>query len=454
MTKGTETGTTIFALASGRGRAGVAVVRLSGPRAGQALKSLTGKDLPAPRLASLVEFSDPKEGAPLDKGLVLWFPGPDSFTGEDVVELHIHGSTAIIDKLSEVLSDLGLKPAEPGEFTRRAFENGKMDLTQAEGLHDLVLAETEAQRKQALYQLGGGLSEIYSSWRDQLVSCLADIEATIDFSDEEIPAGLMDRVGAGVEALKSGIENILGDFERGQAIRRGYKIVLLGPTNVGKSSLLNALAREEKAIVSDIAGTTRDAIEVHMDLAGYSVVLVDTAGLREAGDAIEEEGIRRTLGHAREANLKLLLCQASAWPNLSKDLEGHLGADAIVVLTKSDAVSGGSSVSKDRSGIERILISSETGQGLDELIKKLEARAVKVLETSAPAGLTRVRHKQALGEALEALGRFQGHDLAATDPAILAEDLRLASRAMASITGEVGVEEILGKIFSQFCIGK
>lgn len=454
MTKTNEKRPTIFALASGRGRAGVAVVRLSGPGAGMALESLTGKNLPAPKLASLVELRGPDEVGLLDKGIVLWFPGPESFTGEDVVELHIHGSPAIIDKLSEVLSNLGLRPAEPGEFTRRAFENGKMDLTQAEGLHDLVLAETEAQRKQALYQLGGGLSEIYSVWRDQLVSCLADIEATIDFSDEEIPDGLMKKVETGVEILKSGIENILGDFERGRAIRRGFKIVLLGPTNVGKSSLLNALAREEKAIVSDIPGTTRDAIEVHMDLAGYSVVLVDTAGLREAGDTIEEEGIRRALGHAREANLKLLLSEASAWPELSKELENQLGPDAIVVLTKADKVSDKSSVIKGRSGIESILISSETGQGLDELIKKLEARVVKALEASAPAGLTRVRHKQALGEAHDALVRFQGHDLTDTDPAILAEDLRLASRAMASITGEVGVEEILGKIFSQFCIGK
>ncbi|MHA1544405.1 MAG: tRNA uridine-5-carboxymethylaminomethyl(34) synthesis GTPase MnmE [Alphaproteobacteria bacterium] len=454
MTKTNEKRNTIFALASGRGRAGVAVVRLSGPGAGMALKSLTGRALPEPKMANLAKLKSPESEEIIDKCIILWFPGPESFTGEDVVELHVHGSPAIINKLSDVLSDLGLRPAEPGEFTRRAFENGKMDLTQAEGLHDLVLAETEAQRKQALYQLGGGLSEIYSVWRDQLVSCLADIEATIDFSDEEIPGGLMKKVETGVETLKSGIENILGDFERGQAIRRGFKIVLLGPTNVGKSSLLNALAREEKAIVSDIPGTTRDAIEVHMDLAGYSVVLVDTAGLREAGDTIEEEGIRRALGHAREANLKLLLSEASAWPELSKELENQLGADAIVVLTKADKVSDKSSVIKGRSGIESILISSENGQGLDELIKKLEARVVRALEASAPAGLTRVRHKQALGEALEALIRFLGHDLAKTDPAILAEDLRLASRAMASITGEVGVEEILGKIFSQFCIGK
>lgn len=454
MTKAKEKRRTIFALASGRGRAGVAVVRLSGPGAGMALKSLTGKNLPAPKLANLAKLKSPESEEIIDKCIILWFPGPESFTGEDVVELHVHGSPAIIDKLSDVLSDLGLRPAEPGEFTRRAFENGKMDLTQAEGLHDLVLAETEAQRKQALYQLDGGLSEIYSVWRDQLVSALADIEATIDFSDEEIPDGLMKKVETGVATLKSSIENILGDFERGQAIRRGFKIVLLGPTNVGKSSLLNALAREEKAIVSDIPGTTRDAIEVHMDLAGYSVVLVDTAGLREAGDIIEEEGIRRALGHAQEANLKLLLSEASAWPELSKELENQLGEEAIVVLTKADLLSGKSSVTKDRSGIESILISAKSGHGLDELIKKLEARVVRTLEASAPAGLTRVRHKQALREALDALVRFQGHDLTDTDPAILAEDLRLASRAMASITGEVGVEEILGKIFSQFCIGK
>ncbi|MEE8294356.1 MAG: tRNA uridine-5-carboxymethylaminomethyl(34) synthesis GTPase MnmE [Sphingomonadales bacterium] len=454
MIKGRENQTTIFALASGRGRAGVAVVRLSGPLAGKALKTLIGKGLPEPKMASLVELKSPESEGIIDKCIILWFPGPDSFTGEDVVELQIHGSPAIIDKLSEVLSDLGLRPAAPGEFSRRAFENGKMDLTQAEGLHDLVLAETEAQRKQALYQLGGGLSEIYSAWRDGLVDCLADIEATIDFSDEEIPVGLLDKVGFGVNALKEGVENILGDFERGQAIRRGFKIVLLGPTNVGKSSLLNALAREEKAIVSNIPGTTRDAIEVHLNLAGYAVVLVDTAGLREAGDAIEEEGIRRALGHAREANLKLLLCEASAWPNLPREFENQLGPDAIIVLTKVDEAPGKPSETKPGSGLESVSISSKTGQGLDKLIEFLGNRVVEALEASAPAGLTRVRHKQALGQALDALVRFQGHDLVGTDPAILAEDLRLAARAMASITGEVGVEEILGKIFSQFCIGK
>lgn len=445
---------TIFALASGRGRAGVAVVRLSGPMAGQALKTLTGKPLPKPRQAAFFKFREPKNAALIDSGLALWFPGPESFTGEDVAELHLHGSPAILEKVSNVLTGQRLRLAGPGEFTKRAFENGKMDLTQAEGLNDLVLGETEAQRKQALYQLGGGLSDIYSAWRDQLLDCLADIEATIDFSDEEIPEGLLEKVTKGVGALKGGIEKTLKDFNRGQAIRRGYKIVLLGETNVGKSSLLNALAREEKAIVSEIAGTTRDAIEVHMDLAGYSVVLVDTAGLREAKDEIEQEGIRRTLGHAGEAQLKLLLTEAKDHPGISESLINHLGPDTIVLFTKADLLQRQPHEIKEKSGFQTILISAKTGRGVATLIKTLEDRVVKDLETGEPAGLTRARHREALKQALEALERFLAHDLKGTDPAILAEDLRLAARSLGSLTGEVGVEEILGQIFNRFCIGK
>jgi len=372
-----------------------------------------------------------------------------------VVELHIHGSHAVLAKLFEVLSGMtGLKMAEPGEFSRRAFEHGKMDLTEAEGLHDLVFAETEAQRSQALFQLEGGLSKIYEAWREKLAGCLADLEATIDFSDEEIPEGLLERVQGDAASLRKDIETTLKDFGRGQAVRRGYRIVLLGPTNVGKSSLLNALAKEERAIVSDIAGTTRDVIEVHLDMAGYSVVLVDTAGLREAGGVIEEEGIRRALIQAEEADLKLVLCEQKDWPNLPAESRKHLGEDSLVVLTKSDLAGNGGQKLKETSGVRAIPISVKTGSGVDELLKAIEKRVVGKLEASAPAAVTRLRHRQALEEGLEALKRFEAHDLRATDPALLAEDLRLAARALGRVTGRVGVEDILDKIFAQFCIGK
>lgn len=446
---------TIFALASGKGRAGVAVVRLSGLRAGETLKRLTNQDLPIPRMALLANLIDPRNGGLIDRALVLWFPGPESFTGEDVAELHIHGSRAVLGKLFEVLSSFkGLQLAEPGEFTRRAFEHGKMDLTQAEGLHDLVFAETEAQRTQALHQLEGGLSKLYDSWREKLAGCLADLEATIDFSEEEIPEGLLERVQKDAALLKNEIEKTCKDFGRGQAIRRGYRIVLLGPTNVGKSSLLNALAKEDKAIVSDIAGTTRDVIEVHLDMAGYSVVLVDTAGLREAGNVIEEEGIRRAQIQAGEADLKLILCELKDWPNLPETSRKHLGGDSLVVLTKSDLVKGKPKKHEETSGIQAIPISLETGAGMEKLLKVIEARVIKKLEAAAPAAITRVRHRQALEEGLEALSRFEDHDIRETDPAILAEDIRLAARALGRVTGRVGVEDILDKIFSRFCIGK
>lgn len=446
---------TIFALASGKGRAGVAVVRLSGPKAGTTLEALTANTCPKPRMAVRRGLFDPVTGDLIDQALVLWFPAPGSFTGEDVAEFQIHGSHAVLVKLFGVLSGMdGLRLAEPGEFTRRAFEHGKLDLTEAEGLHDLVFAETEAQRTQALYQLEGGLSAIYEGWREQLTGCLADIEAMIDFSDEEIPEGLLDRVQKHAALLKRDIEKTLADFGRGRAIRRGFRIVLLGPVNVGKSSLLNALAKEDKAIVSEIAGTTRDVIEVHLDMAGYSVVLVDTAGLREAGDVLEEEGIRRAQIQAEEADLKLVLCEQKDWPKLPNASKKHLGAKSLSVLTKSDLDPREIKKTEETSGSQAISISVKTGDGMDTLLKAIERRVVERLEAEAPAGVTRVRHRRALEEGVEALQRFEAHDINTTDPALLAEDLRLAARALGRVTGRVGVEDILDKIFSQFCIGK
>ena len=439
---------TIFALASGKGRAGVAVVRASGPAAGRAIEKIVKKSIHA-RVAEVADFHDPATGELIDTGLVLWFPAPKSFTGEDVAEFHVHGSHAVLERLFGALSSLdGFRLAEPGEFARRAFEHGKLDLTQAEGLNDLVLAETEAQRKQALHQLGGGLSELYKTWRARLADCLADIEATIDFSEEEIPEGLLKGVRASAQELKTEIEKRLADRGRGEAIRAGYRIAILGPANAGKSSLLNALAQEERAIVSDIAGTTRDVIEVQMDLGGYPVVFVDTAGLREAADTIEREGVRRAIKQAEAASLKLVLVEAATWPDIPKETKAMIGKDSLVIVSKADLAKG-----LKKPG-DAFPVSVKTGAGLQALIDEIEARVVGALEATEPAGITRARHREALAECHEALARFLAHDLAATDPALPAEDLRLAARALGRVTGEVGVEDILERIFSRFCIGK
>lgn len=437
---------TIFALASGRGRAGVAVVRLSGPDSARALKALTGNKPPPPGKARLSSFSDPKAGEKIDSGLVLWFKAPKSFTGEDVAELHVHGSHAVLSRLYSALSGLpGLRAAEPGEFSYRAFQNGKMDLTESEGLNDLVMADTEAQRKQALAQLGGSLKQLYEGWRARLVSAQAEIEALIDFSDEEIPADLLPGVRREAEKLASEMKDQLADKHRGEAIRSGFKIVLLGPPNVGKSSLLNALSKEERAIVSDVAGTTRDVIEVHMNLAGYPAVLVDTAGLREAGDAIEREGVKRAEAASREAGLRLVLVEASQWPDLPPAATKHLDGKALLVLTKADL-----HLVKTKKAYP---VSAKTGEGLESLLDAIEKRVVTALEAAEPAGITRIRHRRALEQAADALGRFLGHPGDA-DPALMAEDLRMASRALGRITGHIGVEEVLGEIFARFCIGK
>jgi tRNA modification GTPase len=306
---------TIAALATGAGRAGVAVIRLSGPDAGATLSALTARDLPKPRMATREAFCDPRTGVSLDDGLALWFPGPHSFTGEDVVELHIHGGPAVIAAVIDAaLSQPGVRPAEPGEYTRRAFENGKLDLAEAEGLADLVDAETEGQRRQALRQRRGALSAVYEGWRARLIEGAALIEAEIDFPDEDLPAALAQRAGPILQALADDMGQHLNDAHRGERIRDGFRIAIIGPPNAGKSSLLNALAQREAAIVSDIPGTTRDIVEVRLVLAGFPVWIADTAGLREAADAIEAEGVRRALARAEEADLRIGVVEAGSDP--------------------------------------------------------------------------------------------------------------------------------------------
>lgn len=434
---------TIFAPATPAGRGGVAVLRLSGPDAGPALAALTGRPLPAPRLATLATLGDPADGAPLDQGLVLWFPGPSSYTGEDVAELHLHGGRAVIRAVVEALSRLpGLRPAEPGEFTKRAFLAGKLDLTEAEAVADLVDAETRAQRLQALRQLGGELGQVYEGWRARLMRALAMAEAALDFPDEGLPPDLAAEADRIVADVSAEIRRHLDDAGRGERLREGVHIAILGPVNAGKSSLLNALARRDVAIVSDRPGTTRDVVEVALDLRGYPVVLADTAGLRETEDEIEAEGIRRSHRRAEVADLRLVIRDIADPATVDPALAG--GPDTIRVANKSDRAPGAEPAA------DEIAISVRTGAGLDRLLDMLANAVERRLTGDGSPALTRARHRAALEDAAEALDRVPRAPL----PELAAEDLRLALRAIGRITGQVDVEDMLDLLFGSFCIGK
>ncbi|MCF8466821.1 MAG: tRNA uridine-5-carboxymethylaminomethyl(34) synthesis GTPase MnmE [Sneathiella sp.] len=438
---------TIFALASGRGRAGVAVVRLSGPGARTSLEKLTGKSAPNPRVATLRSLYRSIDKSIIDQSLVLFFPAPHSFTGEDVAELHLHGGPAVLTALFEELSGIeGLRPALPGEFTRRAFEHGKMDLTEAEGLGDLINAETEAQARQALRQMQGELGRLYEAWRTELITALAHLEADIDFPDEDLPGGVAAAIAPKVSILKAAIQNHLADGHRGEKIREGLDVVILGRPNVGKSSLLNALARRDAAIVSEQEGTTRDIIEVPMDLAGFPVTIADTAGLRDSGDVIEREGVRRARARAERADIRLVMTTADA-PDLPKEFADLLRPGDYHLVNKIDMPG----VNLSESPVQnRLWLSVKTGEGLDEFLKRLEQDVTARLDLSGAPALTRVRHRQSLEECAAALVRFE----AAPEPELAAEDIRLAVRALGRITGRVDVEDILDVIFGDFCIGK
>jgi len=438
---------TIFALASASGRAAVAVVRVSGPDAGPALAALAGAT-PPPRLATLARLGRPGSDEVLDRALVLWFPGPRSFTGEDVAEFHLHGGRAVVREFTEALAALpGLRPAEPGEFTRRAFDAGKMDLTEAEAIADLVDAETTAQRRQALRQMDGQLARLYDGWRDRLLRLLAHLEAVIDFPEEDLPAGLDAAARSGLLALIADIDGHLHDGRRGERLRDGVSVAIIGPPNAGKSSLLNVLARREAAIVSAQSGTTRDIIEVHLDLGGYPVVLADTAGLRDSGDEIESEGIRRALQRAAHADIKLAVFDGMRWPDVDPVTAGLIDADTLIVVNKGDCQNLGVPVVAGRAALS---VSARVGTGIDTLITRLTASVAERLEGSGAPALTRLRHRLALEDCREALERA----LAAPEPELTAEDVRLAARALGRLTGRIAVDEVLDVIFRDFCIGK
>lgn len=433
---------TIFALASGAGRGAVAVMRLSGPDTGAILAGIAD-GVPQPRRASLRRLRAP-DGEPLDEALVLWFPAPGSYTGEDSAELHLHGGSAVIAAVGGALARLGARPAEPGEFTRRAFLNGRMDLTAAEGIADLIAAETEAQRRQALRQAEGALARLIGAWAARLTRLLAHQEAAIEFADEDLPTDLGDRARAGAAALRAEIAAHLADDGRGERLREGLLVAILGAPNAGKSSLLNALAGRDAAIVSARAGTTRDVVEVRLDLAGVPVTLADTAGLREAADEIEQEGIRRAHRRAEEADLVLAVFAVDAPPDAAT--LGWARRGAIVVANKVDLAPAPPAIG----GIAPLAISARMGAGLDALRARLTDEARRLAGAGDSALLTRPRHRAALTEAAAWLEQAEVAPL----PELTSEALRAALRSLGRLTGRVGVEEVLDVVFRDFCIGK
>jgi tRNA modification GTPase len=435
---------TIFALATAAGRAAVAVVRISGPDSSGTLAALDGGP-PAPRRAAVRRLRD-KSGEVLDEALVLWMPGPASFTGEDSAELHLHGGRAAVEAVTSALADLGLRLAEPGEFSRRAFHNGKLDLTQAEAVADLVDAETDAQRRQALGQLEGELSARYEAWRLRLIQALARLEAAVDFPDEDLPEALQAQVGAGIGALAAELESALADDGRGERVREGFKVALIGAPNAGKSSLLNRLAGRDAAIVTEVAGTTRDVIEIPSVVAGFKVLFADTAGLRETGDVIEAEGVRRARAWAKGADLRLFVIDGTerfTWNN-----EDLAQAGDILVFNKSDL---GGEPAASPEGFDTVALSALTGEGLQGLWGVLETRVRALTGGDFPA-VTRLRHRRHLEDAADALRRAERG--LTVSPELGAEDLRHAGRALGRIAGWIDAEQVLDEVFSSFCIGK
>ncbi len=458
---------TIFALSSAPGRAGVAVERLSGPGAGPALTALAGACPPA-RHARLARLVDPGCGAAIDRALVLWFPGPASFTGEDMAELQLHGGRAVVAAAVAALAALpGLRPAEPGEFTRRAFDRGKLDLSEVEGLADLIDAETEAQRRQALRQMEGALSRQVAAWRATLVAILAQAEAAIDFPDEDLPEGIDAQNTHNILYLHDKITQHLVDSHRGERLREGICVALIGAPNAGKSSLLNAFARRPVAIVSEVPGTTRDVVEVHLDLDGYPVTLADTAGLRDLGpeaaeggqgsqgdqgngNSVEVEGMRRAHARAETADLKLAIFDLQAGPDFDAATRALLDTNCLVVFNKCDLVAGPER--KELGGCPALTVSVKTGAGMAALEARLAQEVAARLDRGAgeAAPVTRARQRRALEDCAAALARAGE----AVRPELVAEDLRLALRALGRIAGRVDVEDVLDAIFREFCIGK
>jgi tRNA modification GTPase len=443
---------TIFALATAAGRAAVAVVRVSGPATLSVVEALVGR-APAPRMAALRRLRH--QGVELDEALVLRFEGPASYTGEDSAEFHVHGGRAVVEALLSALSALGARLAEPGEFTRRAFENGKLDLAQAEGVADLIDAETEAQRSQALGQVGGALSQRYARWRDLLVQSLALLEAAVDFPDEDLPEEVAERARPGLRVLEAELDAALDDVARGRRVRDGYRIALVGAPNAGKSTLLNGLVERDAAIVTDTPGTTRDVIEVPLVLGGYKVLVADTAGLRETTDAIEAEGVRRARAWAEDADLRLWVVDGFHVKHTVK-LEEAIRPGDWLILNKADIAEPAeletSEVIWRGKGLSVTRLSARSEDGVGLLRTALAAHIAGALSGAEFPAATRLRHAERLSEARGYLARALSD--VGLEVELAAEDVRLAARALEKITGRVDPEDVLGRVFSTFCIGK
>ncbi len=439
---------TIFALATARVRAGVAIVRVSGPAAMRAVEQLSRREVPPPRRASRRRLYD-DAGDLVDDALVLWFPSPNSFTGEDVAEFHLHGGRSVIAGVVETLGLIpGLRGAEPGEFSRRAVVHGKLNLTEAEALADLIAAETVAQRRQAVRQLDGELARLYDGWRSRLLRALAHLETAIDFSDEDIPADLFASVQGEAATLACDISRHLAKAAQGRRLREGIEIVVIGPPNAGKSTLVNALANRDVAIVSPRPGTTRDVLEVPLDLGGFPVILCDTAGLHVTDDAVEAEGVRRAQQRAAAADLRIIVHDGSAGEVSGAATVMMTEVPAIVVVSKWDLQQpAAASITSDP---KVIAVSARTGFGLDRLRARIIVELERHFDTSGGIVPTRERHQEGLRACLSALQRMA----AECEVELVAEELRAAAQALGRITGRVHVEEVLDMIFAEFCLGK
>ena len=442
---------TIYALSSGPGISGVAVVRISGPDSSKVLKLLTKNELPTPRVATLRKINNINTSELIDEGLILWFPGPQSYTGEDMVEIHIHGGKAVVEALLNTLSNIKeCRLADPGEFTKLAFQNGKINLLKAESIADLISAETEIQRLQAVKMMKGKSSEKFNELREKLLKILSFVEAKIDFPDEDLPKENLKKIKEDSSDVLNEINKILDDQKVGEIIREGFKIAIVGPTNAGKSSLLNHLSNREVAIVSEIAGTTRDVVETHLNIDGYPVIISDTAGIRESKDEIEKKGIKLSLKKAENADLKLVVVDAKSI-DLSGFLNDLLKKDAILVINKSDLSK--EKLDSEVSKFNHVLISLKDNLNIDKLILKIKNNLENKFISEEDILITRERHRQHLLQCVDHLNNFSDkNDKKDFDKG--AEDLRLATRQLGMIVGKVDVEEILGSIFNDFCIGK
>ena len=442
---------TIYALSSGPGLSGIAVIRISGKITKQVINLLTSVDLPKPRVATIRKFNKINNSELIDEGILLWFPGPQSYTGEDMAEIHVHGSIAVVRAILDQISKIeDCRLAEPGEFTKIAFQNEKINLLKAESISDLISAETEIQRQQAIKIMSGKSSDKFNLLREKLLKILSNVEAKIDFPEDDLPEDMIKNIKIDSEKIRKEIEKILDDQKVGERIREGFKIAIIGPANAGKSSLLNYLSNRDVAIVSEIAGTTRDVIEAHLNLDGYPVVISDTAGIRESQDEIEKKGIKLALKRAEDADLNIIVIEPKN-VDFTGFLNNLVSDKSIIVINKIDQ--GYKNINKQIEKFNPIFLSIKNETNLDELISRIKDKLKNKFVSSNETLITRERHRQSLEACVENLKHFEEKN-SQEDFDKAAEDLRLATRHLGMIVGKVDVEEIIGSIFNDFCIGK